>query len=201
VVRPASGFRLPVVSSRQLTPTTHAIEVEKPQAFMFGPTQFTFRQLLTEAGMDVRPMSLATSPTRSHLEYTVRLSDSPYITSWLRECRSLTSVIFVLDDYQLIDSCVQTLAGHRAFAALQPEDEVARLRPDRPRRSAATHSQGGPRCLSPTKRTPTCDPNGWLASPLLGIRPRQPGLPRRASADQRPTGEEQAERMTDQLIR
>jgi hypothetical protein len=120
VVRPASGFRLPVVSSRQLTPTTHAIEVEKPQAFMFGPTQFTFRQLLTEAGMDVRPMSLATSPTRSHLEYTVRLSDSPYITSWLRECRSLTSVIFVLDDYQLIDSCVQTLAGHRAFAALSP---------------------------------------------------------------------------------
>jgi ferredoxin-NADP reductase len=59
-------------------PTTHAIEVEKPKAFMFGPTQFTFLQLLTEEGMDVRPMSLATSPTRPHLEYAVRLSDSPY---------------------------------------------------------------------------------------------------------------------------
>ena len=28
--------------------------------------------------MDARPMSLATSPTRQHLEYAVRLSDSPY---------------------------------------------------------------------------------------------------------------------------
>ena len=28
--------------------------------------------------MDARPMSLATSPTRPHLEYAVRLSDSPY---------------------------------------------------------------------------------------------------------------------------
>jgi ferredoxin-NADP reductase len=91
LVRPSSGFRLPIVSSRQLTPTTHAIEVEKPKAFMFGPTQFTFLQLLTEEGMDTRPMSLATSPTRPHLEYAVRLSDSPY---------------------------------KRAFAALQPEDEV-----------------------------------------------------------------------------
>jgi ferredoxin-NADP reductase len=91
MVGPSSGFRLPVISSRQLTPTTHAVELEKPKAFMFRPTQFTFLQLLTEQGMDVRPMSLATSPTRPHLEYAVRLSDSPY---------------------------------KRAFAALQPEDEV-----------------------------------------------------------------------------
>jgi ferredoxin-NADP reductase len=41
--------------------------------------------------MDARPMSLATSPTRPHLEYAIRLSDSPY---------------------------------KRAFAALQPGDEV-----------------------------------------------------------------------------
>src|SRR3989454_12779298 len=41
--------------------------------------------------MAARPMSLATSPTRPHLEYAVRLSDSPY---------------------------------KRAFAALQPGDEV-----------------------------------------------------------------------------
>ena len=71
-------FRIPVVSSRQLTPTTRAIEVEKPQAFTFGATQFTFLQLLTEEGMEARPMSLATSPTRPHLEYAVRVSDSPY---------------------------------------------------------------------------------------------------------------------------
>src|SRR5204862_6424426 len=61
-------------------------------AFTFRPTQFTFLQLKTEEGMDARPMSLATSPTRPHLEYAVRISDSPY---------------------------------KRAFAALQPGDEVA----------------------------------------------------------------------------
>ncbi len=75
---PPRGFRIPVVSSRSLTPTTHVIEVEKPKAFTFGPTQFTFLQLQTEEGSDARPMSLATSPTRLHLEYAVRLSDSPY---------------------------------------------------------------------------------------------------------------------------
>src|SRR2546425_8443296 len=88
---PPRGFRTRVVASRSLTPTTRAIEVEKPQAFTFRPTQFTFLQLTTEDGRDARPMSLATSPTRLHLEYAVRLSDSAY---------------------------------KRAFAALQPGDEV-----------------------------------------------------------------------------
>jgi glycine betaine catabolism B len=72
------GFRTQVVSSLQLTPTTHAIKLEKPKSFTFRPTQFTFLQLLTEVGVDARPMSLATSPTRPFLEYAVRLSGSPY---------------------------------------------------------------------------------------------------------------------------
>src|SRR3989442_193181 len=88
---PPRGFKGRVVSSRQLTSTTRSIELEKPKVFTFGPTQFTFLQLQTEESMDARPMSLATSPTRPHLEYAVRLSDSPY---------------------------------KRAFAALQPGDEV-----------------------------------------------------------------------------
>ena len=75
---PPRGFRLPVVSSRSLTPTTHAIEVEKPKVFTFLATQFTFLQLQTDGRMDLRPMSLATSPTRPHLEFAVRLSDSGY---------------------------------------------------------------------------------------------------------------------------
>src|SRR3989441_2124952 len=75
---PPRGFRTRIVSSRPLTPTTRAIEPEKPAGFTFRPTQFTFLQLQTEEGMDARPMSLATSPTRPHLEYAVRLSDSPY---------------------------------------------------------------------------------------------------------------------------
>src|SRR2546425_3456328 len=75
---PPRGIRVRVVSSRPLTPTTHAIQLEKPETFAFRATQFTFLQLRTEEGMDARPMSLATSPTRPHLEYAVRLSDSPY---------------------------------------------------------------------------------------------------------------------------
>lgn len=72
------AFRTRVVSSWGLTPTTRAIQVEKPNAFSFRPTQYTFLQLKTDQGPDARPMSLATSPTRPHLEYAVRLSDSAY---------------------------------------------------------------------------------------------------------------------------
>src|SRR5438094_2699170 len=78
MAEPPRGFRVPVVSSRPLTPSTHEIRIEKPKAFVFRPTQFTFLQLKTDEGMDARPMSLASSPTRPHLEYAVRLSDSPY---------------------------------------------------------------------------------------------------------------------------
>src|SRR5216117_3841396 len=91
MAEPPRGFRIPVVSSRPLTPSTHEIRIEKPKAFVFRPTQFTFLQLKTKEGMDARPMSLASSPTRPHLEYAVRLSGSPY---------------------------------KRAFAALQPGDEI-----------------------------------------------------------------------------
>jgi hypothetical protein len=62
LVGPPSGFRLPVISSRQRRPTTHAVQLEKPKAFMFRPTQFTFVQLLTEEGMEVRPMEPGLAP-------------------------------------------------------------------------------------------------------------------------------------------
>lgn len=67
-----------VVSSRRLTPSIHGINLRKPSRFEFLPVQFTFLTLRTELGLDSRPMSLATSPTRPNLEYGVRLSDSPY---------------------------------------------------------------------------------------------------------------------------
>jgi glycine betaine catabolism B len=67
-----------VVASWKPTPTTHAILLRKPEGFRFRPTQFTFLGLPTGQGPDWRPMSLATSPTHEHLEYAVRLSDSPF---------------------------------------------------------------------------------------------------------------------------
>jgi ferredoxin-NADP reductase len=67
-----------VVSSRQLTPSSYGIILEKPPGFSFRPTQFTFLQIETDEGADARPMSLATSPTRSTLEYGIRISDSSF---------------------------------------------------------------------------------------------------------------------------
>jgi glycine betaine catabolism B len=72
-------MRAIVVESRRLTPETHGIAVKKPAGFSFRPTQFTFLSLKTSEGAwDTRPMSIATSPTRSNLEYAVRTSDSPF---------------------------------------------------------------------------------------------------------------------------
>ncbi len=66
--RPGERFETRVLRSRLLTPTTHRIELEKPAHFTFQPTQFTFLQLETPTGLEVPPMSLATSATRPHLE-------------------------------------------------------------------------------------------------------------------------------------
>ena len=67
-----------MVSSRKLTPHTHGIMLKKPPGFSFRPTQFTFLSLQTDEGLDARPMSLATSPTRPNLEYGVRTGESPF---------------------------------------------------------------------------------------------------------------------------
>jgi glycine betaine catabolism B len=67
-----------VVASRPITPVTHGIMLKKPAGFSFLPTQFTFLTVKTDEGPDVRPMSIATSPTRPNLEYAVRLGDSPF---------------------------------------------------------------------------------------------------------------------------
>jgi len=52
--------------------------LKKPPGFSFRPTQFTFLSLKTGRGLDVRPMSIASSPTRPNLEYAVRASDSMF---------------------------------------------------------------------------------------------------------------------------
>ena len=67
-----------VVASRQLTSLAHGIRLKKPAGLSFRPTQFTFLSLRTDEGLDVRPMSIATSPTRPNLEYAIRISDSSY---------------------------------------------------------------------------------------------------------------------------
>ena len=75
-------FEMEVIESRRITPSIHKILLKKPDAFGFLPVQFTFLSLMTKEGMDTRPMSIATSPTRPNLEYAVRVSDSSYKTAF-----------------------------------------------------------------------------------------------------------------------
>lgn len=77
-MRPGKRYETQVVRSRALTPTAHGIEIEKPADFIFKPTQATFLQLETPQGLEVRPMSIATSPTRLNLEYGARVSTSAF---------------------------------------------------------------------------------------------------------------------------
>lgn len=72
-------FRARVIESRALTPTTHMIRVEKPPAFAFRPVQFCGLELATSAGKEEYSMSLATSPTRPHLEWAARVASH---SSW-----------------------------------------------------------------------------------------------------------------------
>lgn len=78
-----------VVESRPLTPSCHGIKVERHEDFDYLPVQFTFLSLRTadeeEPWGDYRAMSLASAPTRPHLEYGVRLSDS----AWKRAFQAL----------------------------------------------------------------------------------------------------------------
>ena len=71
-------YEMKVAESRRITPSIHKIRLKKPESFRFLPVQFTFLSLMTQEGMDTRPMSIATSPTRPNLEYAVRVSDSSY---------------------------------------------------------------------------------------------------------------------------
>lgn len=70
--------RVRVVDNRPLTPTTRSVRFTKPQGFSFRPVQFVGLELPTDEGGVEYSMSLATSPTREHLEFGARISDTPW---------------------------------------------------------------------------------------------------------------------------
>ncbi|HVL88299.1 MAG TPA: FAD-dependent oxidoreductase [Candidatus Thermoplasmatota archaeon] len=71
-------FRGRVLESRKLTPSVHGIRVEKPPDFRFRPVQFVGLEIGTEEGPVEYTMSMASSPTRPHIEFGARLSASPW---------------------------------------------------------------------------------------------------------------------------
>ncbi|MGQ0535106.1 MAG: ferredoxin--NADP reductase [Methanobacteriota archaeon] len=73
-----------VISSWAPTPTTHAIRLERPDHFRFAAGQHVMLQLETDEGVDDRFLSIASSPTRNHIEFAVRLSDSNFKKAFRR---------------------------------------------------------------------------------------------------------------------
>lgn len=67
-----------MLASRVVTPTIHAIRFARPPGFAFRPVQFCGVELATDEGGIEYPMSLASSPTRDHLEFGARISASPW---------------------------------------------------------------------------------------------------------------------------
>jgi ferredoxin-NADP reductase len=67
-----------VLDSQRLTPTTHLIRATRPIDFAFRASSFVRLTLQTAQGAQARPMSIASSPTRSYLEWIVRVSDSEW---------------------------------------------------------------------------------------------------------------------------
>jgi ferredoxin-NADP reductase len=71
-------FHTRVIEARSLTPTIRAIRLSKPPGFVFHTSQAAMLLVPTPLGTDWRPMSIASAPTRSYLEFAARLSDSPF---------------------------------------------------------------------------------------------------------------------------
>lgn len=70
--------RTRVISSWRLTPTIHAVRVERPERFTFEPGQHVMVSLETENGDDDRFLSIASAPSSTFLEFAVRESDSAF---------------------------------------------------------------------------------------------------------------------------
>lgn len=71
--------KVAVLESWAETPTTHVVRFAKPKGFDFRPVQFCGLELETEEGGIEYTMSLASSPTRPHLEFGARVaSGSPW---------------------------------------------------------------------------------------------------------------------------
>jgi ferredoxin-NADP reductase len=67
-----------VLESHAQTPTTHSIRVSKPEGFSFRVSQAVRLYLDADGGPALRPMSIASSPTKDYLEFAVRRSESAF---------------------------------------------------------------------------------------------------------------------------
>lgn len=69
---------LRVLESQRVTPTAHLVRATRPEDFAFRASSFVRLTLKTAQGVETRPVSIASSPARNHLEWLVRVSDSEW---------------------------------------------------------------------------------------------------------------------------
>jgi hypothetical protein len=155
-----------VLFSRKLTPLTHGIMLKKPAGFSFLPsflptflptylpsylpTQFTFLSLKTDGGTEVRPTSIATSPTRPNLEYAVRIPGSPF----KRAFASLRPG----DSVQVQGPFGRFLLKEDRLPSCSPEESESRLSrgwPSTPRTTASTSRSGSSTATAARRTSPT----------------------------------------------
>jgi ferredoxin-NADP reductase len=80
-VREAGGpiqARTEVIHAESLTASVGAIRVATPAGFGFRVSQAAQLIVSTPWGIDWRPMSIASAPTRPYLEFAARISDSTF---------------------------------------------------------------------------------------------------------------------------
>lgn len=75
-----------VLASWRETPTIHAVRVAKPERFDFAPVQFVGLEIPVAGGSEEYPMSIASSPTRPHVEFGARVSSG---SAWKRAFAAL----------------------------------------------------------------------------------------------------------------
>lgn len=69
---------LRVLESQRVTPTAHLVRATRPEDFAFRASSFVRLTLQTPQGVEARPVSIASSPARNHLEWIVRVSNSDW---------------------------------------------------------------------------------------------------------------------------
>lgn len=71
-------FILEVIETIQRTPMSTSVRMDKPVGFLYSPGQWAQFTLEMGGGEESKPLSLSSSPTEPFLEFTKRISDSPF---------------------------------------------------------------------------------------------------------------------------
>ncbi|UCG39662.1 MAG: hypothetical protein JSV00_05440 [bacterium] len=70
-----------VIETVVRTPTATSVRMAKPEGFTFQPGQWASFTMKVEEGSQSKPLSFSSSPTEPFLEFTKRITESPFSTA------------------------------------------------------------------------------------------------------------------------